>query len=318
MMHEKKKLPLAIFIMGPTAAGKSALALNLAQRLSSHVISVDSALIYRGLDIGTAKPSSAIRAQIPHHLIDICDPSEQYSAARFRDDALACMQQSIAAGQVPLLVGGTMLYFRALQYGLAPLPEADPSTRHYLDQRLQQDGIQSLHQWLMEVDPEQAQRIHSHDPQRIQRALEVYLLTGTPLSVLWAQAQAQAFPYRVLKIIVAPASRLVLHQQIQNRLQSMLAQGFQQEVEALRARGDLHPQLPALRCVGYRQMWRYLDGQDDQRTMYDKILAATRQLARRQLTWLRKEPDSHWLDAQAPDISTAAWTLIQQAQASHC
>ncbi len=293
-------LPPAILLTGPTAAGKSDFALELATCWNCEIISVDSALVYRGLDIGTAKPSAAVQAQVPHHLIDIKDPSEQYSAACFRADALQAMQQITASGRIPLLVGGTQLYFRALQHGLAPLPEADAPTRTQLQHALAQRGLAGLHQWLAEVDPATAARVHPHDPQRIMRALEVFLITRLPLSVHLAQAQQQsALPYRTLKLVYCPYQRELLRQRIAERFDAMLAAGFEQEVRILWARGDLSPELPALRSVGYRQMLDYVCGRSDFDRMRERAIIATRQLAKRQLTWLRAEPDAQWIDQPA-------------------
>lgn len=288
--------PPAILLMGPTAAGKTELALALVERLPCEIISVDSALVYRGLDIGTAKPNPDILARAPHRLIDIRDPAEPYSAAQFRADALAAMAQITAAGRVPLLVGGTGLYFRALTQGLAPLPSADTPLRQDLNRQLQHLGSAPLHRWLAVLDPPSAARIHANDPQRILRALEVYLLTGQPLSWHWAQAATTALPYRVIKLALAPRERALLHARIARRFHSMLEAGFQGEVERLRARGDLHPELPALRAVGYRQMWRYLAGASDYSAMVEQAITATRQLAKRQLTWLRAEPECQWIE----------------------
>lgn len=298
--------PLAIAVMGPTAAGKTELALALAARLRCTIISVDSALIYRGMDIGTAKPSAAIQARFPHRLIDVCEPTETYSAARFRADALAAMAASQAAGRLPLLVGGTMLYFRALQQGLAPLPDADPTVRAQLDARLARDGAAALHRWLAEVDPPAAARIHPHDPQRVQRALEVWLVSGEPMSRLWQRAPAAAdCPYRLLKLVRAPRARALLHERIARRFDAMLAAGLEQEVAGLWARGDLTPAMPSMRCVGYRQMLQYLRGELDFAAMRERAIIATRQLAKRQFTWLRAEPDCLWLDDETPVLAQA-------------
>jgi tRNA dimethylallyltransferase len=256
---------------------------------------VDSALVYRGMDIGTAKPGPAVLARFPHRLIDICEPSEAYSAARFRADALAAMADITAAGRIPLLVGGTMLYFRALQQGLSALPEADPAVRVALNARLAAAGSAGLHRWLARVDPAAAARIHPNDPQRVQRALEVWLLTGRPMSAQWEAGERPALPYRVIRLVRAPRERAVLHRRIAERFDRMLAAGFADEVRGLRARGDLTADLPSMRAVGYRQMWAHLDGAYDQATMRERAIIATRQLAKRQYTWLRAEPDCHWL-----------------------
>lgn len=288
-------LPSAVFITGPTASGKTDLALALAQRLPVDLISVDSAMVYRGMNIGTAKPPPSILEQFPHRLVDVCDPNEAYSAARFREDALAAMAQSTASGRIPLLVGGTMLYWRALAGGLSPLPSADQALRETLVARQRQQGAAAMHAWLAEVDPAAATRVHPNDPQRVQRALEVYLLTGRPMSDWWQRARGAGLPYRVLTLVRSPRERAVLHQRIATRLDAMFAAGFEAEVRQLYARGDLHADLPAMRSVGYRQLWAYLSGELGWEPMRDKALVATRQLAKRQYTWLRAQADAHWL-----------------------
>lgn len=285
----------AILVTGPTASGKTELALALAAEFPCELISVDSALVYRGMDIGTAKPAPEVLARVPHRLIDICDPSESYSAARFRADALAAMAEISAAGRVPLLVGGTMLYWRALSRGLSPLPSARPEMRAELGERLARQGPQAMHDWLAEVDPATAARVHPNDPQRVQRALEVFLVTGRPMSGLWAEAAGPPLPYRVLKLVRSPRERETLHRRIEQRFAAMLAAGFEDEVSRLRQRGDLDPELPSMRCVGYRQLWAYLDGAYGYAEMRARALAATRQLAKRQYTWLRAESGCHWL-----------------------
>jgi tRNA dimethylallyltransferase len=282
--------PPAIFLMGPTAAGKTGLAVFLAQRLPLGVISVDSAMVYRGMDIGTAKPSRELLDRVPHRLLDIRDPTEPYSAAQFRVDALREMADITAAGKVPLLVGGTMLYFRALQQGLAPMPAAKPDLRASLEADAARAGWAAMHRRLAEVDPEAAARIHPHDPQRIQRALEVYQLTGQPISRLQRQAQGERpFPYRILKLVLAPADRGELHARIEQRFRTMLDEGFEGEVRHLWSRGDLSLELPSMRAVGYRQMLKYLIGEYTYAHMLERVVVATRQLAKRQLTWLRVE-----------------------------
>lgn len=290
-------LPPAIFLMGPTASGKTDLALWLARQLPCEIISVDSALVYRGLDIGSAKPDASELATCPHHLIDILDPAEPYSAACFRHDALQLMQEITARGRLPLLVGGTMMYFRVLLYGMSEVPNASTDIRRQILDEAGQFGWHHLHQQLQLVDPVSAGRIHPNDPQRLQRALEVYRSTGISMTE-WRQReqqQQQAFPYRVRQVALAPAPRSVLHQRIAQRFEHMLQQGFEQEVRSLFARPDLHADLPAIRAVGYRQMWAYLAGEYDYATMRDKGIAATRQLAKRQLTWLRGWQDLLWL-----------------------
>lgn len=307
---------LAIFIMGPTASGKTDLAVELVQRLPCEIISVDSAMVYRGMDIGTAKPSAEVLARAPHRLIDILEPSEAYSTARFREDALAAMAEISAAGRIPLLVGGTMLYFRALQQGLAHLPGADPRLRQALVDEAAIHGWAALHARLARVDPVSARRIHPNDPQRIQRALEVHALTGRPLSELIQSARTSAeLPFPLLKIVRAPLDRAVLHERIARRFAAMLSQGLVDEVRALRARGDLTADLPSMRSVGYRQVWQYLDGVWGWDELYQKGLNASRQLAKRQLTWLRAESRCHWLPDE-PDPLSAALTLIAAAMAS--
>ena len=290
--------PPAIFLMGPTASGKTALALRLAERFPVDLISVDSALVYRGLDIGAAKPDADTLAKFPHRLIDIRDPAQPYSAAEFRTDALREMATTTAAGRIPVLVGGTGLYFRALQYGLSDLPEADPALRARLADEARVLGWAALHARLGELDPAAAARIRAGDAQRIQRALEVIALSGKTLSAQQG-APPQRFGYRVLKLALIPADRAALHARIALRMDAMLAQGFLAEVERLRERGNLHADLPALRAVGYRQAWQHLDGQFDRAELRDRAIFATRQLAKRQLTGLRGELDARALDPLA-------------------
>lgn len=290
--------PPIICLMGPTAAGKTALAIALAERLPVEIISVDSALIYRGMDIGTAKPEPHVLAQIRHHLVDILEPTEAYSAAQFRADALAAIEDILARGRIPLLTGGTMLYFRALERGLAQLPQADPEIRARLEEEAQKRGWSALHARLAEVDPEAAQRIHANDPQRIQRALEVYALTGEPLSDLLKREGGEPFPYPLAKWVIAPRDRAWLHARIEARFRQMLAQGFIDEVAQLRARGDLDLSKPSMRAVGYRQVWEYLDGRYDYDTMLARGIAATRQFAKRQFTWLRSDTGADWFASE--------------------
>jgi tRNA dimethylallyltransferase len=292
------RLPPAVCLMGPTAAGKTDLAVTLVEQLPMDIISVDSVMVYRGMDIGSAKPDSATLARAPHRLIDIRDPAEAYSAAQFREDALREMAEISGEGRIPLLVGGTMLYFRALLSGLSSLPSADAEIRTRLEAEAAVEGWASLHRRLADVDAAAAARIHPNDPQRIQRALEVYELTGVPLSDLQQQQQVdQPLPYRIIKLAVAPAERSILHQRIAQRFEQMLREGLVEEVESLRQRGDLHLDLPALRAVGYRQVWEFLDGDIGYTEMVERGIIATRQLAKRQFTWLRSEPSLTLLDS---------------------
>ena len=299
MQHSEHK-PLAIFLMGPTASGKTDLAIQLHQQLPVEVISVDSALIYRGMDIGTAKPSKAELALAPHRLIDICDPAESYSAANFRTDSLREMQEISAQGKIPLLVGGTMLYYKALLEGLSPLPSADEKVRSEIEAKAALIGWGGLHQELSKIDPISAQRINPNDSQRINRALEVFYLTGKTLTELTAQ-KGEALPYDILQFAIAPEQREVLHLRIEQRFHKMIELGFQQEVEKLYRRPDLNENLPSIRCVGYRQMWEYLRGDYDHDEMIFRGICATRQLAKRQITWLRGWTSPiQWLDSLQP------------------
>ena len=277
--------------MGPTASGKTDLAIFLSEHFPVDIISVDSALVYRGLDIGSAKPSAEELAKAPHRLIDVRDPIDAYSAAHFRNDALREIADIIKAGRIPLLVGGTMLYFRALLQGLSELPASDDVTRKKLEQQAKELGWEKMHQRLAEVDAEAAARIHQNDPQRISRALEVYEMTGKPMSQLQKEQQAEPLPYEVLKLALIPSDRAVLHKRIEKRFAVMLEQGLIDEVKTLQLRGDLHDDLPAIRAVGYRQVWDYLHDRIDYTEMQERGVIATRQLAKRQLTWLRSEKD---------------------------
>lgn len=302
----------AILLMGPTASGKSALALALCEALRAEIVSVDSAQVYRGMDVGTAKPPPEVRAHVPHHLIDLCDPAEAYSAARFCDDATRVIAEVRARGHVPLLAGGTMLYFRSLQHGLSELPPADPAFREALAAEAAQLGWPALHARLARHDPVTAARLHPNDAQRIQRALEILERSGTPASG-HARPAAGALAGPVVKLAVNPRERAVLHERIGARFRQMMAAGFLEEVARLRARGDLDPELPSMRAVGYRQLWSHLDGAYDLETAIARGTAATRQLAKRQLTWLRAEPGLHWLDPDAPDLATRAIEQIRAA-----
>ncbi len=296
--------------MGPTASGKTELALELCTHFPCDIVSVDSALVYRGLNIGSGKPSAEVLAAFPHRLVDICEPTEIYSAARFREDALEEIAEIRARGRMPLLVGGTGLYFRALRDGLALLPAAHPGIRQRLLEEAEEAGWESLHQRLQTLDPEVAARLHPRDTQRLQRALEVIELTGRPMSEQWDAGTEGRLTGRILTLILAPARRKILHQAIARRFQAMLDSGFVAEVEALRANPDLQSALPAVRSVGYRQVWAYLDGIWDHPTMVQKALAATRQLAKRQLTWLRGEAGAHWFDCHDPGLHGAVRTWL--------
>lgn len=290
-------MPPVIFLMGPTASGKTDLALELAERLPCDIISADSALVYRGMDIGTAKPGREILDRVPHRLIDIRDPSEAYSVARFREDALHAMAEITAAGRIPLLVGGTMLYFHALYHGLTDLPGADLIIRARLRAEAQAGSWPNLHARLAEVDQCAAERIHPNDSQRIERALELYELTGIGPTELYMRGTAKTLPYRVTRLILAPGDRQILRDRITTRFHAMLEQGFIGEVKALRERGDLSTENSALRAAGYRQMWDYLGDKMNCEQMTKSAIIATHQLAKRQLTWLRAEPKATWLDS---------------------
>ena len=276
----------AVLVMGPTAAGKSAVALALAKRIDGEIVSVDSAQVYRGMDVGTAKPDATTRAAIAHHLIDIIDPDETYSAAQFRRDALQAIAAIRSRGRVPIVAGGTMLYFKALREGLSRLPQADPTVRATLDARAARDGWPALHAELARVDAKTAQRVAPNDQQRIQRALEVWRLTGKPLSSLQGMAKTD-LPFRLKAFALMPPERSVLHQRIEQRFDAMLEAGIVDELKGLRGRFRLSAGMPSMRCVGYRQAWEHLDGKSDKATMRSRALAATRQLAKRQITWLR-------------------------------
>ena len=293
--------PLAIFLMGPTASGKSALAMELVRHLPCDIISVDSALVYRGMDIGTAKPTAEELALAPHRLIDIIDPLDAYSAADFRRDALREMADIVAKGRIPLLVGGTMLYYKALLEGLSPLPEADPGVRAQIELEAATQGWAALHAELGRIDPVAGARIHPNDPQRLSRALEVFRLTGKNLTEL-TQLQGDPLPYRTMQFVIAPSDRAWLRERIALRFDTMLAQGFEREVTRLLQRGDLNPSLPSIRCVGYRQMWDYLTGVLSYDEMRYRGIVATCQLAKRQMTWLRGwSHPLHWLESTASD-----------------
>lgn len=304
--------PAAILLMGPTASGKTALSVAMAQAMNAEIISVDSALVFKAMDIGTAKPTEAERGGIVHHLIDILDPSEAFSTGQFRNRALELMADITARGKLPILVGGTMLYFSALTQGLAQLPEADPEIRQRLDQQLQEIGKQAMHERLAAVDPVAAARIHMNDPQRVQRALEVYEISGKPLTSFFQADEGEDLPYAYTKIIIEPKQRHSLHDKIAERFKLMLAQGLIDEVEALRQRGDLDESMPSIRCVGYRQVWSYLQGEYDFAEMQEKGIAATRQLAKRQLTWLRKEQPDLRLFSEDGDLLAQVLNYCRQ------
>ena len=324
-------LPPAIFLMGPTASGKTQVAVELAQQLPLEIISVDSALVYRDMDIGTAKPDAATLARAPHHLINIRNPTDAYSAAAFRHDALRLMQDISARGKIPLLVGGTMLYFRALRFGLSDLPQADPGVRSELEQRAARVGWPALHAELAQLDPETAERLNPNDSQRIQRALEIYQITGTPMSTLIRQqpAPSQALPlvgrgwgegelpYKVLPIALTPSDRSQLHARIATRFAAMLKLGLVDELRALREKYPLHPDLPAMRCVGYRQAWKFIEGSINDAELLDQGIAATRQLAKRQLTWLRGMADNIELDCLAGDLAQQVLAAVRPATDEH-
>jgi tRNA dimethylallyltransferase len=283
-----KQLPLALFLMGPTASGKTELAIRLRQKYPIEIISVDSALIYKGMDIGTAKPDAREQELAPHRLIDILDPSESYSAADFRRDALKEMNDIVAEGKIPLLVGGTMLYYKALLEGLSPLPAADPEIRQQIEKEAIELGC--------------AERIHPNDPQRLSRALEVYRISGKTLTEL-TKTKGEPLPFRVKQFAIAPKERAELHRRIELRFEKMVENGFEDEMKALYARKDLHPDLPSIRCVGYRQMWDYLDGNCTLDEAIFRGVCATRQLAKRQITWLRSWDDLTWLDSENIDLA---------------
>lgn len=299
-----------IFLMGPTASGKTQLAMELHDHLGAEIVSVDSAMIYRDMNIGTAKPDAEELSRYPHRLIDLRDPAEAYSAAEFREDALAEIADIHSQGKIPLLTGGTMLYFHALKNGLAKLPEADAEVRARILAEAEESGWPAIHARLAEVDPASAERLNPNDSQRLQRALEVYEVSGRTMTELWAEQEKQKLPFEVLSMAVMPQERAELHKRIAQRFEIMLQQGFVEEVEALYARGDLNIQMPSVRCVGYRQVWEYLDGNWGRETMVEKGIIATRQLAKRQVTWLRSWPELHWLDTHDRNLRDNALKLL--------
>ncbi len=297
------RFPPAIFLMGPTASGKTGVAVDLVQTLPVEIISVDSALVYRDMNIGTAKPDAATLLRAPHHLIDVIDPTEAYSAAAFRHDALKLMADITARGNIPLLVGGTMLYFKALREGLSQLPVADPTIRAELDELIARNGLLWLHQQLAAVDAKTAARLAPNDTQRIQRAMEIYRITGKPMSELLENRTNEELPYRILSLALLPGDRSVLHQRIATRFKQMLKQGLLDELKSLRIRYKLHPDLPSMRCVGYRQAWQFQEGQINEAQLLETGIIATRQLAKRQLTWLRSMPDNIDIDCLSQDLT---------------
>jgi len=296
------RLPPAILLIGPTASGKTAVALEIAAHFPVEIISVDSAQVYRGMDLGTAKPTAAERAVAPHHLIDIIDPSQSYSAAQFRSDAARLMREIIGRGRIPLLVGGTMLYFKALREGLSDLPQADAAVRAAIEAEAKEKGWSALHVELAQVDAPTARRLDPNDAQRIQRALEVFRITGKPMSALQGARVADSLPFRFIPVALIPSDRAVLHKRIEQRFEAMLAAGLVEELVALRAKYALDPRMPSMRCVGYRQAWEHLEGAYDRATLRDRGIYATRQLAKRQLTWLRAMPEPKIFDCLAPDV----------------
>ena len=302
----------AVLLLGPTASGKSAVAMELARRFPVEIVSVDSAQVYRGLDVGTAKPTSGERENVPHHLIDIVEPTEAYSAGRFRADALRLVAEVNARGRVPLLAGGTMLYFQALVRGLADLPRADAGIRAEIDARAAAEGWPALHAELARVDPASAARLDPTDPQRIQRALEVFRLTGTPLSELQARESRAPLPFEAVRIALEPGERAVLHERIARRFRDMLARGLVDELEGLRARYRLDASLPSMRTVGYRQAWDTLEGAKPAATLEARGIAATRQLAKRQLTWLRSMDDLERFDCLRDDLTQAVAARVER------
>lgn len=302
--------PDVIFLLGPTASGKTGLAVDLVERLNAEIVSVDSAMVYRGMDIGTAKPDAATLARAPHALIDIRDPADTYSAADFRRDALIEIERIRQAGRVPLLTGGTSLYFRALEHGLSEMPGRDDTIRARLTAEAAADGWHVLHARLCAIDAASGARIHPNDAQRIQRALEIFELTDTPPSVLHARVNKTRLPWSIAKLVVAPASRARLHERIQQRFEQMMAAGFVAEVEKLKSRPDLDCDLPSMRAVGYRQIWQYLDGLSGRAEAVERAISASRQLAKRQLTWLRSLDDAHWFESGADNLETAVLNTL--------
>ncbi|MCU7800322.1 MAG: tRNA (adenosine(37)-N6)-dimethylallyltransferase MiaA [gamma proteobacterium symbiont of Lucinoma myriamae] len=305
------KKPTAVFIMGPTASGKTDLAIELVKHYPFEIISVDSALIYKGMNIGTAKPTKEELAVAPHHLIDFLDPAQSYSTAAFRADALQAMEDIHARNKIPLLVGGTMLYHRSLLYGLSELPKADDLIRAKLQDEAEVHGAEFMHQKLAAIDQQAAKKIHPNDPQRVQRALEVYEITGKSMTQLQQENLAEALPWDTYKIIIAPESRDLLRERIAIRFKQMIEQGFIEEVQGLFKRGDLDLSLPSMRAVGYRQVWEYLQGKMNKEQMIERGITITRQFAKRQMTWLRREQDAAWIATEADDVFERAVNYLQ-------
>ncbi len=305
----------AVLLMGPTGAGKSDLAIRLTERFPVEIISVDSALVYRGMDIGTAKPSAEMRARIVHHLVDIRDPATSYSVGEFVRDAERAIEDIWSRGRWPLLVGGTMLYFHALTAGIADLPEADPALRAEIDAMAASAGWAAMHAQLARVDPLAAARIHVNDPQRIQRALEVHRLTGETITALQSRRRTALADAAVIELALAPQMRAVLHASLERRFHAMLAAGLLEEVRGFHRRGDLSGEHPAMRAVGYRQIWQYLTGESTLRQATEKAVAASRQLAKRQLTWLRRRTDAAWFDPTHPDAAQSIGDALERSMA---
>ena len=301
-----------IFLMGPTATGKTDIAVALFKRLPIELISVDSAMVYRGMDIGTAKPSKTLLSEVPHRLIDICEPDETYSAARFRRDASQAIDEIHAEQKIPLLVGGTGLYFRAMESGISDLPDADAGVRQQLEIEADEIGWDAMHRRLAEIDPVSADRIHPNDPQRIQRALEIYEISGRNMTDHYDDETTSPLNFEVIKIILNPADRTVLHERIKHRFLKMLDEGLVEEVRTFHKNERFCKTLPAMRMVGYRQIWDYLDGNTDYDQMVEKGITATRQLAKRQMTWLRKEDNGIFFDCDEPGLIDEIQGILRQ------
>ena len=301
--------------MGPTASGKTSLAVELVKHLPLEIISVDSAMVYQGMDIGTAKPGREVLEAAPHHLIDICEPTESYSAGRFRRDALVAIEEIRKTNRIPVLVGGTGLYFRSLEKGFSALPATDPALRARLTKMLRAHGSAALHAELTRVDPAAAQRLHPNDAQRIQRALEVYEMTGTALSVFTAQGRLGPLPGKVVKLALVPSDRRMIRERTQQRFMRMLENGLVDEVRGFFEREDMHEDLTSMRMVGYRQVWSYLAGRLNYSEMQEKAVIATRQLAKRQITWLRREENTTWFDSYRPEIAQELVAFLRDSPA---